>query len=301
MKVVMFSGQGAQKIGMGKAFYDSFDLCRHTFEEASEALGMDMARLCFEEKELLSQTEYAQPALLTAGISAYRLLTGQGFVPGLLMGLSLGEYTALTAAGVINFADALNLVHTRGKIMTQYAKDGGMLAAIGVDRHVLEDICQSVSHIGFAMCANYNTPEQTVLAGQHTALEACAAKIKDAGGKSMPLKVSGPFHTMLMQDAADRFMGTLSKVQVSEGDTPVISNVSGDIFPPAQFAATLNRHMTSPVRWTECVEKAIAMGADTFVELGCGKVLVNFVKKINGTVEAFPVETTDDIQLAGII
>jgi len=296
MKAIMFSGQGAQKVGMGKEFYDNFAVCRRTFEEASEALGMDMAKLCFEEKELLNQTEYAQPALLTAGISAYRLLAERRFVPDALMGLSLGEYTALTAAGVFNFADAVRLVHKRGKIMTQYAKEGGMLAAIGVDRDALEDICRKVADAGFVACANFNTPEQTVLAGEHAALDACVPLIKTAGGKAMPLKVAGPFHTPMMAEAAEKFSLELEQLSVKKAVLPVISNVDAEPFPVDEYVDTLTKHMMSPVRWTGCVEKAKSTGADTFVELGCGKTLVNFVKKIDGGAKTFAVESIEDLE-----
>jgi len=292
MKAIMFSGQGAQKIGMGKEFYDNFEICRETFDEASQALGMDIAKLCFEEAKLLNQTEYAQPALLTVGMASYRLLIERGFAPDALMGLSLGEYTALTAAGVFDFAAAVRLIHKRGKIMTKYAKEGGMLAAIGVENAILEEICRKVSdEIGFVACANFNTPDQTVLAGEHAALDACVPQIKIAGGKAMLLKVSGPFHTPLMADAAERFSFELSRLDAKEATLPVISNVSANLFCVESYVDILSNHMVSPVRWTECVEKAMSMGVDTFIELGSGKTLVNFVKKIDGRTKVFAVET----------
>jgi len=296
MKVLMFSGQGAQKIGMGKEFYDNFPVCKKTFDEASNVLGMDMAKLCFEEKELLNQTEYAQPALLTAGISAYRMVMERGFAPDILMGLSLGEYTALAAAEAFDFADAVRLVHKRGKIMAELAKDGGMLVSTGVDKDVLEDICQKVAEVGFAACANYNTHEQIVLAGEHQALEACAVEIKNAGGKAMPLKVSGPFHTPLMSSASEAFSRELAQYAVRETALPVISNVDAELFAIEHYVDILSKHMVSPVRWVQCVEKAVSMGADTFVELGSGKTLMNFVKKIDGSVKAFAVESIKDLE-----
>ena len=297
MKAIMFSGQGAQKVGMGKEFYDNFAICRKTFDEASEAFGMDMAKLCFEEKELLNQTEYAQPALLTVGMAAYRLLEEHGIKPDVLMGLSLGEYTALTASGAFNFADAVRLVHKRGKIMTQYAKEGGMLAAIGVDTDVLEDICRKVTNdTGFVACANFNTPEQTVLAGEHAALDACVPHIKAVGGKAMPLKVTGPFHTPLMAEAAEKFVLELMRLSVKEPARPIISNVDGELFNIENYIDALSRHMTSPVRWTQCVEKAKLMGVDTFIELGSGRTLVNFVKKIDGEAKTFAVESIEDLE-----
>jgi len=288
----MFSGQGAQKIGMGKEFYDNFPICRKTFDEASEAVGFNMAKLGFEENELLNRTEYAQPALLTAGIAAYRLFMEREKAPDLLMGLSLGEYTALTAAGVFDFADAVRLVHKRGKIMAEFAGEGGMLASIGVASNVLEDICRNTP--GFAACANYNTPQQTVLAGEHAAIDACAVEIKKAGGKTIPLKVSGPFHTPLMNKAAEEFAKELRKISTSRNNQAnIISNVDAEIFDTENYVDILTKHMTSPVRWVNCVEKAIAMSADAFIELGSGNTLVNFVRKIDnsGFVKAFTFET----------
>lgn len=283
MKVIMFSGQGAQKVGMGKDIYESYPICRKTFDEASEAVGFDMAKLCFDENDLLNQTEYAQPALLTVGIAAYRLLLSLEEKPDLLMGLSLGEYTALTAAGVFGFADAVRLVHKRGKLMTEFASEGGMMASIGIANSVLEDICQNVP--GFAACANYNTHEQTVLAGEHATLDACAAEIKKTGGKTIKLKVSGPFHTPLMGKAAEAFTHELNNIAANHDyEVKVISNVDAEIFDTENYVDILTRHMTSPVRWVSCVEKTISMGADTFTELGSGKTLENFVKKIGGMI-----------------
>jgi len=263
---------------MGKEFYDESPICRAVFDEASEAVGFDMPKLCFEENELLNRTEYAQPALLTAGVAAYRLLIQREETPDILMGLSLGEYTALTATGFFDLADAVKLVHKRGKIMTEYATPGTMLASIGVAGNVLEEICRSVT--GFAWCANYNTPQQTVLAGEHTALDECAAEIKKAGGKTIPLKVSEPFHTPLMNKAAEKFAEELNDISVRRDRTNIISNVDAEIFDTENYVDILTRHMTSPVRWVGCVQKAISMGADTFIELGSGKTLESFVKKI---------------------
>lgn len=298
MKVVMFSGQGAQKMGMGKEFYDNFDICCQTFDEASEALKMDVAKLCFEEesRDLLNQTAYAQPALLTVSIAAYRLLASRDFTPDLLMGLSLGEYTALTAAEVIQFADAVKLVHKRGQIMTEFAKPGGMVAAMGLACDVLEEICKNAENIGFAACANFNTPEQIVLAGEFAAIEYCTAEIKKAGGKAIPLKVSGPFHTPLLADAAAKFEEELNKLLVSPPKIPVISNLTAELFHMEYFTTNLTRHMVSPVRWVECVEKAISLGTEEFIELGCGKTLVNFVKKINPTGKTLSIENLNDLE-----
>ena len=296
MKAIMFSGQGSQKIGMGKEFYDNFAECRVIFDEASQAVGFDVAKLCFEEKELLTQTQYAQPALLTVGVAIYRFMAERGFCADVLMGLSLGEYTALAAAEAFDFADAVRLVHKRGKLMAEFAKEGGMLASIGVDKDMLEEICKQASGIGYVACANYNTYEQIVLAGERAALDACAIEIKKAGGKAMPLKVSGPFHTPLMADAAEKFAHELAGLAVKTPALPVISNVDAELFPAGQHVDVLTRHMTSPVLWTKCVEKAVAMGVNMFIEVGMGKTLVNFVKSINGSVAAFALESMNGLE-----
>ncbi|MDR2182758.1 MAG: ACP S-malonyltransferase [Clostridiales bacterium] len=293
---VMFSGQGAQKSGMGKEFYDNFDICKRTFDEAGEALKMDIAALCFEADDRLNMTEFAQPALLTASIAAYRLLQSEGIRPDVLMGLSLGEYSALCAAGAVDFADAVRLVHRRGRIMTEFAAAGGMLAAVGLSREVLEDICASAEDIGFAACANFNTHDQIVLAGEKAALDFCAQKIKAAGGKALALKVSGPFHTKLLQAAADVFKEELMMLKVSKNSIPVISNLTADVFNTENYVEQLTRHMTSPVRWVECVQKAKSMGIATFIELGSGKTLVNFVMKIDENLEAFAIENLNDME-----
>lgn len=293
---VMFSGQGAQKIGMGKEFYDSSDICRRVFDEASEALKMDVAALCFEHGDRLNQTEFAQPALLTVSIAAYRLLQHRGFTPTLLMGLSLGEYSALCAAGAINFADAVSLVHKRGRIMTEFATPGSMLAVMGLPRDVLEDICAKAENTGFVTCANFNTYDQIVLAGEKGALDFCVPEIKAAGGKAIALKVSGPFHTKLLATAAEKFKDELMQIAVSKPTLPVISNLTADTFNTENYIEQLTQHMISPVRWVECVEKAKNMGITAFIELGSGKTLVNFVKKIDDGVETFAVENIKDLE-----
>jgi len=298
MKAIMFSGQGAQKIGMGKEFYDNFDICRKTFDEASEALGLDISRICFEENDMLNQTIYAQPALLTVSICAYRLLREKAFMPDILMGLSLGEYSALTASGAIEFADAVRLVHRRGQIMTELAKPGGMVASVRLSKETLEEICLNSQNqgLGFVACANFNTYDQIVLAGEKAALDFCMSEIKKAGGRAIPLQVSGPFHTKLLDKAAEKFREELLKLNVSEPKMPIISNLTADKFNIEDYAEHLTQHMISPVRWVESVEKAVSMGVYKFIELGSGKTLMGFVKKIDDTVDCFAVESIGDLE-----
>jgi [acyl-carrier-protein] S-malonyltransferase len=284
MNTILFSGQGSQKTGMGKTYYDNFAISRQTFEEASDALKFNMAKLCFEDKDgLLNDTEFAQPALLTAGIAAFRALISEGLKADLLMGLSLGEYTALAAAGALNFADAVVLVRRRGQIMKEFAPPGGMLAVIGFNKKQLEEICAKAASIGFAACANFNTTTQIVLSGENPALDFCAAEIKRLGGKSIKLKVSGPFHTKLMEAAAKRFaedITLLPLVRPSSAITNIISNVTADILTtddlnnlPAYFA----KHMKSPVLWADSIIKAKSLGSTVFKELGSGNTLERMV------------------------
>ena len=297
---IMFSGQGAQKVGMGKEFFDNFEVCRQVFEEADDTLGFSVQKLCFEPGELLNQTAYAQPAILTASIAAYRYLECQGVAPDVLMGLSLGEYSALVADGAIGFAEAVALVHKRGQLMAEFAKPGGMIAAIGLTKQILEEICEAAKPAGFAACANFNTPEQIAIAGEQAALDACAAAIKQAGGKVMPLKVSGPFHTLLLSEAAERFREYLTTISINSVKSTIISNLTAlPINANDDVRDHLARHMVSPVRWVESVQHAISLGCGTFIEVGCGKTLVNFVKKIDESVDAFATESIADLKARG--
>ncbi|MCL2855829.1 MAG: ACP S-malonyltransferase [Defluviitaleaceae bacterium] len=286
MDVLMFSGQGAQKVGMGKGFYDQHAACRQVFEEASDALGLDVAKLCFEDGEKLNLTQFAQPALVTVGIAALRAYELEGEQAGLLMGLSLGEYTALAAAEVLGFAETVKLVHKRGLLMAEFAKPGGMVAVMGIDRAVLEDICKS-THEGFVACANFNTPEQIVISGDKAALDYCVGKIKEAKGKAIPLKVAGPFHTPLMDIAAEKLKEAGSGLDLTPPKLPIISNVTADVLTYEDLANHMATHMTSAVQWTNSVLKAKEMGGTRFIELGIGETLVNFVKKIDPSLETF--------------
>jgi len=297
MNVIMFSGQGAQKAGMGKDFYDNFAVAKQTFEEASDALGMDVAKLCFEDADgLLAKTEYAQPALVTAGIAAYRSLQQEGVNADLLMGLSLGEYTALVAAEVLEFARTVKLVHRRGLLMTQLAAEGGMAAVMGLKRDVVEEICKKAQSAGYVACANFNTSEQIVISGEKAALDACVPLIKEAKGKTIALKVSGPFHTKLMQAAADAFVAEMADITPKTAILPIISNVTAYVLATDNLAQHLAQHMTGSVLWSDSVAKAKQLGGTKFIELGCGNTLVNFVKKIDDTLETYAIEKAGEVR-----
>lgn len=285
----MFSGQGAQKAGMGKAFYDEFAVARQTFEEASDALGMDVAKLCFEDADKqLALTQFAQPALVTAGIAMYRAYEQEGGRPGLLMGLSLGEYTALAAADVLSFADTVKLVHKRGLLMAEFAKPGGMVAVMNLCDESIEELCKSAKDVGFVAAANFNTPEQVVISGEKAALDFCVDKVKNVyKGKALPLKVAGPFHTPLMDVAAAKLKDEAAGIAISSANLPIISNVTADVLTYEDLAEHMSKHMISPVCWDTSVMKAIDMKGKRFIEMGVGETLVNFVKKIDDSVETF--------------
>lgn len=287
---IMFSGQGAQKAGMGKNFYDQFAISRQVFEEASDALGLDIAKLCFEDADKqLSLTQFAQPALVTAAMAAYRVYEQEGGEAGLLMGLSLGEYTALAAAGVLDFDQIVKLVHKRGLLMAEYAKPGGMVAVMNLCDETVNAICLSARDEGFVAPANFNTPGQVVISGEKAALDFCIDKVKNVyKGKALPLKVAGPFHTPLMDEAAAKLKEEAMEIVAKPAKLPIISNVTADVLTYEDLSQHLEKHMISPVYWATSVSKAANMGAKRFIEMGVGETLVNFVKKIDDSWETFP-------------
>ena len=275
----MFSGQGAQKVGMGREFYDN-PAYKAAFDEASTALGFDLANICQNDNDKLNQTAYAQPALLTAGIASYRML---GERPDILMGLSLGEYTALCAAEAISLHDAVRLVHKRGLLMQEHGA-GGMMACI-MERGQVVNIVEGFPNV---YCANFNAPDQVVISGDKDALTLCAKEVKAQGGKALPLKVQGGFHSPLMAAAAAAFAEVLNTVDFNKPTIPIISNVNADII--GDIKDTLVKHMTSPVKWEESVNKAISLGHKSFIELGYGNVLVKLATKINNNIQALSFE-----------
>jgi len=293
----MFSGQGSQKLGMCKDIYDNFYAFRQTVEEASDALGFDVAKLCFEDGEALSKTEYAQPALVTMGIASYRLLEKEGFKSKFFMGLSLGEYTALVAAGIMDFSKTLQLVHKRGLLMNQHAKAGSM-AAVMADVDVVEDIVKANQTHGTLVCANYNTPMQTVISGEKAAVDAALAQIKGMKeAKAVPLKVAGPFHSPLMVEAAIRLKEEIEGV-VPAGFVagPVISNVDAEVLATGDLKQQLFDHMVGPVHFWQSLRKVKDLGIRRAMELGSGDTLVKFVQKTYDYMDAFSIETAFDLE-----
>ncbi|MCL2416164.1 MAG: ACP S-malonyltransferase, partial [Defluviitaleaceae bacterium] len=244
----------------------------------------------------IHKTEFSQPALLTCSMAIFRLLREAGIKPNALMGLSLGEYTALTAAGVYDFKSAVRLVRRRGEIMMRHSKRGGMMACMGIDAITLQEICRDSSRRGFVACANFNSPDQIVISGELSALQLCADKIKAAGGKTITLKVERAFHTQMMKEASKRFYEELEDMKIGRMKFPVISNVTGEFVGMSTVVENLIKHMYSPVLWTKCVEKAVKCGRTTFIEIGAGNALCKLVKKIHPEAKTFAIEKAGDLE-----
>lgn len=292
----MFPGQGAQYVGMGKEFYENFDEAKEVFEIAKQASGLDVAELCFTENENLNITEYTQIAMLTAEVAMLKVLQAKGLTCDVAAGLSLGEYGALAAANVMQLTDLFKVIRKRGLYMQQaYPEGGAMTAVIGMDAAQIEEICENTE--GIVSVANYNCPGQIVITGEKGAVDQAAEKLKEAGARRcIPLKVSGPFHSALLQNAGEKLMKELEEVTLSEPSIPYVCNVEADYVNTSDnIKELLAKQVSSSVRWQQSVEKMIADGVDTFVEIGPGKTLSGFMKKINPEVKVMNVDKLSDM------
>ncbi|OTP09465.1 malonyl CoA-acyl carrier protein transacylase [Enterococcus sp. 10A9_DIV0425] len=288
----LFSGQGAQYQGMGQELYHE-PIVKQTFDEASEILGYDMATLCFVENDQLNQTQYTQPAILTVSIAFYRLLKEHGISPAAVLGLSLGEYSALVASGALSFPEAVALVEKRGRYMTEAAPAGSgkMVAVMSAPVAVIEQCCKEAQAFGIVSPANYNTPQQIVIGGDERAVDEAVALLKAQGIKRMiPLNVSGPFHTAILEPASKQLAKELSKLVFTEPMIPVISNTTTEIMTKERIPVLLEQQVMKPVRFYEGIERLKTLGIEQVVEVGPGKVLSGFMKKIDKTIPVLRVE-----------
>lgn len=298
----LFPGQGSQKVGMMQDLAAQYESVRNRFEEADEALGWKLSELIFEgPAEKLQQTQYTQPAILTASVAAYDLLAQAGITAEYLAGHSLGEYSALVAAGSISFVDAVRTVHARGKFMQEAVPigEGGMAAIIRLDREKIIAICEEISAQGkIVQAVNFNCPGQVVIAGTTDAVAAACEKMKEAGARrAIPLPVSAPFHSTLMQPAAEKLAQVLHTIEIKEAQIPVIANVHAQpVHTSAEIRESLIEQAAHPVLWEDSMHVLLAKGIDTVVEVGPGTVLSGFMKKIESGVHREHVEDVTSLE-----
>lgn len=292
----MFPGQGAQYIGMGRDFYEKEAVSREIFDRASQISGMDLPALCFEENDRLSITEYTQIAMLTVEIAILRTLENRGIYPDVTAGLSLGEYGAVVAAGAMREEDALAVIRRRGIYMQEAVPTGGAMSAVlGLDAGVIEEVCRSTE--GIVSIANYNCPGQIVITGETAAVTAAGNTLKERGAKRVvPLNVSGPFHSRMLTEAGEKLRRDLDKIQFPEFSIPYVANLTADyVTRPDEIRDLLKMQISSPVKWKQSVERMLADGTDIFVEIGPGRTLSGFVRKINREVTVLNIDKYEDL------
>ena len=294
----IFPGQGAQKAGMGKDFYEETSTGREIFDRASELLGFSMPELCFTENDRLDITEYTQAAMVTTSIAMMKVLMEEtGIRPDVAAGLSLGEYCALYAAGVMSADDAITTVRKRG-ILMQEAVPVGVGAMAAVLAMAAEKIEEGLKDIPDVWIANYNCPGQIVISGKKEAVELACEKLKEAGAKrTVMLNVSGPFHSGMLAEAGEKLGEFLENVEISDPQIPYVANVTASyVTDKAEVKSLLARQVSSSVRWEQSVRAMLADGVDTFVEIGPGKTLAGFMRKITRDAKVVNIETLQDVR-----
>ena len=298
----IFPGQGAQYVGMGKDFYEQIPVCRKIYELASEAAELDVTSLCFEENNKLNITEYTQIAMLATEIAILKAVEDCGIKADVTAGLSLGEYGALAAADVMSLEDIFKVIRKRGIYMQEAVPTGGaMTAVLGLDAQQIEAICAETE--GIVSIANYNCPGQIVITGETEAVTKVAESLLGAGAKRcIPLNVSGPFHSPLLTAAGEKLGDALKGVTVKDINISYISNVTADyVTDKEQVKGLLMKQVSSSVRWQQSMERMIADGVDTFIEIGPGKTLSGFMRKINKEVKVIFIEKVEDLdKLKGV-
>lgn len=293
----IYPGQGAQTVGMGKDFYDNSATAKDIFDKANELLDFNLLDICFEENQLINETEYTQPALVTTCIAITKELEDIGIKPNVTAGLSLGEYAALYAAGGITSMDAITTVRKRGIFMSQAVPDneGTMMAVLGMNKEQVEQVISSIEGVTIA---NYNCPGQIVITGLKDAVIMAGEKLNNAGAKrTVELKVSGPFHSPYLIEAGNKLKKELEKIKLTPLKVPYVANLTADYVNDISMTKELlKKQVYSPVKWEQTMEKMIADGVDTFVEIGPGRTLNGFLRKIDRTVKVYNVSKFEDIE-----
>lgn len=292
----IFPGQGAQKAGMGKDFYDNSEAARSFFDNAQKILDFDLKEMCFGEHEELNLTEYTQPCMVSVCLAIVRELKKRGINPDITAGLSLGEYAAVAAAGGMNELDAIKLVRRRGILMqsTVPAGEGAMAAVLGLDAKKIEEILESFENVWIA---NYNCPGQIVITGLTNEVQQASLALKEAGAKRVvELKVSGPFHSLLLKPAGEALLKEMESMSFSPLQVPYVANATAEIVEDSKKISTFfAKGIYSSVRWQQSIETMLENGVDTFVEIGPGKTLAGFMRKIAPKATVYNVSSFEDV------
>lgn len=292
-RAYLFAGQGTQYLGMGRDLYDQYEIVRRTFDEATSVLGYDIRELIDSDEKKLNQTRYTQPAILTLSVAIWRLLEEKGVRADMVAGLSLGEYSALVASGALGFKEAVDLVAKRGEYMEMAAPAGSgkMVAVLNTDVAIIERACQAASGYGIVAPANYNTPSQIVIGGEVAAVDKAVTLLKDVGVKRIiPLNVSGPFHTALLQPASERLEKALARISFQDFAIPLVGNTLAQVMTKEEIVPLLTRQVMEPVRFYEAIACLQEAGITDFIEIGPGTILSGFLKKIDRSVSTKQVE-----------
>ncbi|MDE6254294.1 MAG: ACP S-malonyltransferase [Lachnospiraceae bacterium] len=293
----VFPGQGAQKVGMARDFYDNSDVSRKIFELADENLDFDIKKVCFEENREIDITEYTQAALLTACLSMYKELEKYNLKPDVCAGLSLGEYAAMAVCGVMSFEDAVRAVRKRGKLMQEAVPYGigSMAAVIGLENEIVEEVCNDIEGVEVA---NYNCPGQVVISGIDKSVKKASEQLTEEGARRvLPLNVSGPFHSSMLKDAGEKLGEFLDTIEINNPKIPYVTNVTAEyINENTQIKDLLKKQVCSSVKWQQSVENMIKNGIDTFIEIGPGRTITGFVKKIDSSVKLYNIQKFEDVE-----